>query len=43
MRFNTKVEQFPANIVANMFNFEQAEFFEIEEPAQREVPKVSFS
>lgn len=43
MRFNTKVEQFPANIVANTFNFEQAEFFEIEEPTQREAPKVSFS
>lgn len=42
MRFNTTVEQFPSNVIANMFNFEQAEFFEIEEPAQREVPKVSF-
>ncbi|MEZ5728102.1 MAG: LemA family protein [Burkholderiaceae bacterium] len=38
---NTAVEQFPSNIVANMFHFETAEFFEIENPAEREVPKVS--
>lgn len=43
MKFNTKVEQFPANVIAGMFNFKSGEFFEIEEPAQREVPKVSFS
>jgi LemA protein len=39
MTINTRIEQFPANIVANMFNFRQEEFFEIEEP-EREVPKV---
>lgn len=43
MRFNTQVEQFPSNIVAGMFNFDQAEFFEVEVPAERAVPKVSFS
>jgi LemA protein len=43
MKFNTNVEQFPSNIVAGMFNFKQGEFFEIEDAAQREVPKVSFS
>jgi len=43
MRYNTKVEQFPANLVAGAFNFEQSEFFEIEDPAAREAPKVSFS
>jgi LemA protein len=42
MRYNTKVEQFPANIVAGMFRFELAEYFEIEDPAEREVPEVSF-
>ena len=42
MRFNTKIEQFPTNLIAGMFNFEQAEFFEIEEAAEREVPKVEF-
>lgn len=39
MTFNTRIEQFPANIVAGMFNFAAQEFFEIEEGA-REVPKV---
>jgi len=43
MKFNTRVEQFPANVIAGMFNFKSGEFFEIEEPAQREAPKVSFS
>ncbi len=42
MRFNTKIEQFPSNIIAGMFHFEQAEFFEIEDQAEREVPKVEF-
>jgi len=40
--FNTKIESVPTNIIANMFNFIQAEFFEIETPAEREVPKVQF-
>ena len=43
MKFNTKIEIFPSSIIAGTFNFKQAEFFEIEEPAEREVPKVSFS
>jgi LemA protein len=42
MKFNNKTEMFPSNLVAGMFNFEQAEFFEIEDEAAREVPKVSF-
>ncbi|HKS82227.1 MAG TPA: LemA family protein [Candidatus Acidoferrales bacterium] len=40
--FNTKIAQFPSNIIANMFNFKSREFFEISTPAEREVPKVSF-
>lgn len=42
MHFNNKIEMFPSNIVAGIFNFEPAEFFEIEEPGERAVPKVSF-
>ncbi len=41
--FNNKIQMFPSNVVAAMFNFKQAEFFEIEEEAEREVPEVSFS
>ena len=42
MTINTQVEQFPTNIVANMFGFKKEEFFGIEEAAQRETPKVQF-
>jgi len=42
MTFNNKVEMFPSNIIAGMFNFSQAEFFELKEEEQREAPKVSF-
>jgi LemA protein len=40
---NTKVVQFPSNIVAGQFKIEKAEFFEIEEPAARGPVKVDFS
>jgi len=40
---NTKIEQFPSNIIAGMFNFKPREFFEITAVAEREVPKVSFN
>lgn len=40
--FNNKIQMFPSNIIANMFNFAKRDFFEIEVAAEREVPKVSF-
>jgi LemA protein len=40
--FNTQVEQFPSNLVANGFRFQQAEYFELEDPADRAAPQVSF-
>ncbi len=40
--YNNKIEMFPSNIVAGMFNFKQEEFFEIENEEEREVPKVQF-
>ena len=42
--FNTKIEQVPTNIVANIFNFKQREFFELSESeeAAREPVKVDF-
>ena len=42
LAFNNKVEMFPSNIVASMFNFKKGEFFELEDEAQREPPKVKF-
>lgn len=40
--FNTKIMEFPSNIIAGMFNFKAREFFETGSAAEREVPKVSF-
>jgi LemA protein len=42
MAYNNKREVFPSNIIAGMFNFAQAALLEIDEPAKREAPKVSF-
>lgn len=40
--FNTKQEQFPTNMIASMFGFKPAEFFEIEDEAEKAVPNVKF-
>jgi LemA protein len=40
---NNKVQMFPSNFVASMTGFKLGEFFEVEAPAEREAPKVSFS
>jgi LemA protein len=40
---NTKIQQFPTNIFANMLGFKPREFFEVSAPAEREAPKVSFT
>jgi LemA protein len=42
MDYNTLRESFPNNFVAGWFAFRAAELLEIEDPAKREVPKVSF-
>jgi LemA protein len=42
MVLNNKVQMFPSNIVAGMFNFQLAEFFEIEDAAERQAPQVKF-
>jgi len=39
---NILVESFPSNIVASTFRFSKADFFEMEEPAERIVPEVRF-
>jgi len=41
-QFNTRQQQFPANVVAGMLGFAAADFFEIEEAEMREAPKVEF-
>lgn len=43
MVFNNKIQMFPSNMIAGMFNFTAQEFFEITDTAERKVPKVDFS
>ncbi len=40
--FNTALEQFPGNVIAGIFHFTKRAFFEIGDPAERDVVKVSF-
>ncbi len=43
MKMNNKVQMFPGNIIAGMFSFQNETFFEVEDEAEREAPKVDFS
>ena len=36
---NNLIEKFPSNLIARMFRFKKAEFFEIQNPEEREVPE----
>ena len=40
--YNTKRETFPTNIIAGMFNFNDAILFEVSDPSEREAVKVEF-
>jgi LemA protein len=40
--YNATLETFPTNVVGGMFGFVRRDFFEMEDAAQREAPKVSF-
>src|SRR3954452_21232273 len=40
--YNTKAEAVPSNIIANMFKFEKATYFQVDEPAVRQAPDVNF-
>ena len=39
---NTKIETFPTNVIAGMFGFKQAEYFETADDAARQAPTVTF-
>ena len=39
---NIGIESFPGNLIAGIFKFNKEEFFEIEDAAEREVPKAEF-
>jgi LemA protein len=38
--FNTRVQAFPSNLIARLFGFQDAEFFELESLSERESPQV---
>ena len=40
--YNTRTEVFPASIIARQYGFQKADFFELDNVAEREVPQVSF-
>ena len=42
MTYNTARESFPTNILAGMFNFAEAQLFQIENAAERAAPQVKF-
>ena len=43
MVYNVRREQFPSSIVAGVFNFSEADMFEIVDEAEKQAPKVDFS
>jgi LemA protein len=42
-KYNIRRETFPTNLIANSFNFQRAELFEITDVAERAVPAVDLS
>ena len=42
LTYDNALESVPTNVVAGMFGFEKRSYFEIEDPAAREAPKVQF-
>ena len=42
MSYNIAREQFPGNLIAGVFGFRSAALLDIEDPAKRAVPRVSF-
>jgi LemA protein len=42
MRYKNRVEMFPGNLIAGLFNFQVEAFFQLEEAGDRAVPQVKF-
>jgi LemA protein len=42
LKYDNKLETFPSNTIAGMFSFKPREYFEVQDAADREVPKVQF-
>lgn len=41
--YNTRIQSFPSNLAASLFNFKEEEFFEITLATERQTPKVGLS
>ncbi|MGA2266279.1 MAG: LemA family protein [Phycisphaerae bacterium] len=41
--YNTAAQSFPNNVIAGMFGFQRQDYFELEDTAMRQAPKVSFN
>ena len=41
MKLNNAIETFPSNIVAGLFHFEQADYFQVDD-ASKQAPQVKF-
>lgn len=39
---NTKIEMFPSNMIANIFNFKKMDLFQIDNEEEKQVPDVEF-
>jgi len=42
MKYNTRTQTVPANVIAGMFGFTAEQFFELTDAAERQAPKVQF-
>jgi LemA protein len=42
LNYNNRLQMFPSNIVAGMFNFAKRDYFQIDNEAERAVPQVKF-
>jgi LemA protein len=40
--YNTRIDSVPSNVIATMFHFEKATYFEVDDPAVRQAPGVNF-
>ena len=40
--FNNKIQMFPSNVLAQSFNFKLEPYFQLEDKAEAQVPKVNF-
>jgi len=41
--FNTLIQSFPSNLIADRYHFTEADFFELDLEAARQVPEIDFS